>query len=61
MIENNYKEVYFSEYCSKCKHKDTAETDTPCSECLADPVNLYSHKPVCFEASDKKTNKKEDI
>lgn len=57
-METNYKEVYFSKYCSKCKHKDAAETDAPCSECLAEPVNLYSHKPVCFEASDKKETTK---
>lgn len=45
-----YKEVYFDQYCKNCKHKDKLETDDPCDECLAEPVNLYSHKPIKWEA-----------
>lgn len=46
---NNTKEVYFDLYCSKCKHKDTNETEEPCNECLAQGFNLDSHKPVYFK------------
>ncbi len=46
---SNYKEVYFDPYCEKCKHEKKAETDEPCSECLSNPVNEFSHKPVKFE------------
>ena len=46
---NNYKEVYFNEYCSKCKYKDTLESDDPCDECLTNPSNIDSHKPINFK------------
>lgn len=48
-MEQNYKEVYFSQYCIKCKHYNVANSEDPCDECLSNPVNLYSHKPVKFE------------
>lgn len=43
------KLVYFHEYCDKCRHTKLAETDDPCYECLANPCNTDSHKPVYFE------------
>ena len=48
-METTYKEVYFDKYCHKCKFKATPETEDPCNECLAEPVNDHSHKPVRFE------------
>lgn len=45
-MESNLKEVYFDQYCKTCLHKDTAEKDEPCFECLAEPANVDSHKPV---------------
>lgn len=47
-MENVYKEVYFKKYCQTCKNKDVKESDNPCDECLSQPVNLYSHKPVNY-------------
>lgn len=44
-----YKEVHFDQYCKKCKHEKNKEKEDPCDECLSEPVNLYSHKPVKFE------------
>ena len=55
-----YKEVYFNEYCSKCKFYDRAEYLYPCCDCLNECVNLYSHKPIRFEESTKKTIKTEE-
>lgn len=43
------KEVYFDKYCSKCIHKDIPETDDPCNECLTQPSNENSHKPINFK------------
>lgn len=43
------KEVYFGEYCQKCKYSKTAEADEPCADCLEAPVNEFSHKPVKYE------------
>lgn len=49
MIQNDYMEVYFHEYCKSCKHKKTKETKDPCNECLSEPINLHSHKPINYE------------
>ena len=45
MEEDTYKEVYFDQYCKKCKYEDTLESDDPCFDCLDNVVNLYSHRP----------------
>ena len=45
------KEVYFNLYCYKCEHKDKDENDpsVPCYDCLAEPANEDSHKPLYFK------------
>lgn len=54
MNDESLKEVYYHQYCKTCKHKDVKNTEEPCNECLSEPVNRYSHKPVKFEERDKK-------
>ena len=49
MSEYDFKEVYFHEYCSKCEHYKEDDTEEPCNECLENPSNEFSHKPVKFE------------
>lgn len=44
-----YKEVYYHEYCKKCKHRNVANTDMPCDECLSEPLNWNTHRPVKYE------------
>lgn len=44
------KEVYFDKYCSKCISCGKKEDEEPCCDCLEEPVNLYSHKPVKFKS-----------
>lgn len=51
-MEESYKEVYFHEYCKTCAYKDNKEDEEPCDDCLEEPVNVYSHKPVCWKAKD---------
>ena len=48
-MDDNFKEVYYWKWCPKCKHKDTAEELEPCFECLANPSNVDSHKPLKWE------------
>lgn len=48
-MEDQYKEVYFDQYCKKCAHKDEDEASNACDECLANPANINSHKPVNFK------------
>lgn len=42
------KIVEFDKYCNKCKYKDADTNVDPCNECLSNPVNTYSRKPVKF-------------
>ncbi len=48
-MEYDYKEVYYDQYCSRCVHRELEEDDEPCRDCLGEPVNVYSHKPVYWE------------
>lgn len=57
-MDDLYKEVYFGHYCKRCKHWELSEDKDPCDECLANPANLYSHKPIKFEEKSKKEIKR---
>lgn len=46
---DEYKEVYFDKYCKTCKYKKKKDTEEPCDECLDNPINLNSHRPVNWE------------
>ena len=46
---NDYKEVYFDQYCESCKHVKVKDVGEPCNECLDNPINLHSHKPIKWE------------
>lgn len=52
---NEYKEVHYWDYCPTCKHKKKKAVDEPCNECLDNPTNLYSHKPVKYEEKEDKS------
>ena len=45
-MEELYKEVYFDRYCKTCEHENLDESEDPCNECLENPKNAYSSKPV---------------
>lgn len=45
----NTKEVYFVDYCKKCKYGHLQEHEDPCDECIEQNWNENSHKPVKFE------------
>lgn len=51
------KEVYFNEYCNRCIYYSTAESMDPCDECLSQPVNEDSHKPLYFKKTSRKRQK----
>lgn len=46
---DSLKEVYFDKYCKDCKWFKTDESEDPCDDCLTQPVNVDSHKPVNYE------------
>lgn len=45
--------VDFETYCKTCKHHKLEEKLDPCNECLDNPVNEDSEKPVCWEEAEK--------
>ena len=49
----NKKEVLFHDYCKRCKHWHTPEWEDPCDECLTEPCNINSHKPINFKEVEK--------
>ena len=54
---NDYKEVRYDIYCTKCEHEKTPESEEPCYECLEESVNLHSHKPINWEEKDERKRK----
>lgn len=46
---NGMKEVYFDQYCPTCVSRELKEDEESCYDCLSEPVNQYSHKPVKYE------------
>lgn len=49
MNEYGQKFVEFYVYCPQCKYNDQREDMDPCNDCLSEPVNNNSRKPVYFK------------
>lgn len=47
------KEVYFWEWCWKCKNLKMLENESPCDECLSIPAREGSHKPYYYESNEE--------
>lgn len=43
--------VEFENWCEKCKNWKLPENESPCWECLNEPVNEDSRKPVLWESN----------
>lgn len=52
-MENNMKIVSFEE-CRRCTHWELDEYDDPCYECLQNPTNYASRRPLYFEEDPSK-------
>lgn len=48
-MELRDKEVNFGDWCVKCAYYNLDESEDPCDECLNNPKNEYSHRPVCIK------------
>lgn len=44
--------VRFDIWCEKCKHRDVDDIKSPCNECLEEPTNTNSKRPVRYEPPD---------
>ncbi|MBO6285674.1 MAG: hypothetical protein J6O18_05140 [Bacilli bacterium] len=45
--------VDFYSNCKLCKYIDLDDSEDPCDECLANPVNMNSERPIHYEPSTK--------
>ena len=54
MEESKEKFVEFERYCQTCAYYDEDESDpkSHCWDCLDEPVNVDSHKPVNYKEAD---------
>lgn len=48
------KEVYFDKYCNTCEHSKLSQDNDICNECLSNPGNYDSHKPIRWKEKEKK-------
>lgn len=55
-MENRDQFVDFDKFCNKCEYFKKEQYEEPCNECLENPINTYSNKPVNFKQ--KEVNKK---
>lgn len=53
-FNDGMKEVYFDQYCPNCEYYNLKESEEPCSICLCQSVNQYSHKPIKYEEARRK-------
>lgn len=44
------KEVDFHTYCATCEYQKLGDDEEPCCDCLDEPKNSYSRKPVMWKA-----------
>lgn len=55
------KFVEFDKYCETCEHKDVEEKCDPCHECLENPVNVGSEKPINYKKKEEKGKDKKGV
>lgn len=46
---NDERIVRFDLYCDTCEYRDNDETKDICNECLGNPVNIDSRKPINYK------------
>ena len=45
-------------YCKTCKHEECKDYLDPCYDCLNNPVNTHSVRPLRYEEDEKKASKR---
>lgn len=53
VYDNNNKEVDFETFCETCEHNKTLEAESPCYECLEEPVRRGTHRPAMWKEKKK--------
>lgn len=62
-MEHIDKIVDYKKYCETCKYRDADEfkDECPCDECLDNPTNVHTSRPVCYKEDEKLKKKNEKI
>lgn len=55
------KIVDFKKYCETCKYRELNAVCDPCDECLDNPTNMYTTRPVKYKEDEKLKNKKDNV
>lgn len=53
-MQCEHKIVEFEKYCKTCYYEKVKQHEDPCHECLSEPTNLHSKKPINYKEKDKK-------
>ena len=53
------KIVDFKKYCDTCKYKELNSACDPCNECLDNPTNLHTTRPLRYKEDEKLVKQKE--
>lgn len=53
IVDSDLREVNFEKYCIICKHAECPEHEDPCFECLDNPLNYCTEKPVKWEEKER--------
>ena len=48
-MEQSHEKIVRFELCNYCEHKNRPEYEEPCSDCLDNPVNVDSVRPIHFK------------
>lgn len=53
-MELEWREVKFCDFCHTCKHEKVDDTkwEEPCNECLENPVQMHTNRPLKWEAKE---------
>lgn len=60
-MDKPFTSLYFNAYCKECKFRDKDKDDSPCDDCLNEPVCSYSSKPVYFVKEKRGGGGKKDV
>lgn len=57
-MNRHEKIVDFARYCKLCDHWALKDFEEPCNDCLDNPTNLESKRPIHFKENYSDTSKK---
>ena len=56
-MDNLFKLIDFSKFCSTCEYKTYPEEADPCYKCLEEPARAFSSTPLCYKKKEEEEKK----